>query len=34
VGARYARTQFQYSLQDQDYPELNYWSGVMLQEAE
>ncbi len=31
VGARFARTQFQYTLQDQDYAELNRWSEVMLQ---
>ncbi|MHB1207684.1 MAG: efflux RND transporter permease subunit, partial [Rhodospirillaceae bacterium] len=30
VGARFARTQFQYTLQDQDYGELNHWSEVML----
>ena len=30
VGARAARTQFQYSLQDQNLDELNYWSNVML----
>jgi multidrug efflux pump subunit AcrB len=30
VGARFARTQFQYTLQDQDYDELNRWSETML----
>ena len=30
VGARFARTQFQYTLQDANYDELNAWSPKIL----
>src|SRR5829696_5382052 len=31
VGARLAKTQFQYTLTDSDSNELNHWSGIFLE---